>query len=53
MIGGSGLTLPASPIIAMTSVVSVREEIASALTHGLGAVAALAGRAVPLTLAAT
>jgi len=36
----------------MTSVVSVREEIASALTHGLGAVAALAGCAVLMTLAA-
>ncbi|MGH8039736.1 MAG: PAQR family membrane homeostasis protein TrhA [Stenotrophomonas sp.] len=39
-------------IIAMTSVASVREEIASALTHGLGAVAALAGSAVLITLAA-
>jgi len=36
----------------MTSVVSVREEIASALTHGLGAVAALAASAVLITLAA-
>ena len=36
----------------MTSVASVREEIASALTHGLGAVAALAGSAVLITLAA-
>ena len=36
----------------MTSVESIREEIASALTHGLGAVAALAGSAVLITLAA-
>ncbi len=36
----------------MTTVASVREEIASALTHGLGAVAALAGSAVLITLAA-
>ena len=35
----------------MTSAVSIREEIASALTHGLGAVAALAGSAVLITLA--
>ncbi|MFI8719194.1 hemolysin III family protein [Stenotrophomonas sp. NPDC077464] len=38
--------------MAMTSVASVREEIASALTHGLGAVAALAASAVLITLAA-
>ena len=36
----------------MSSVESVREEIASALTHGLGAVFALAGSAVLITLAA-
>ena len=36
----------------MTSVASVREEIASALTHGLGAVLALAASAVLITLAA-
>lgn len=36
----------------MTTVASVREEIASALTHGLGAVAALAASAVLITLAA-
>ncbi|KIP86432.1 hemolysin III family protein [Stenotrophomonas sp. CFBP 13724] len=36
----------------MTSVESIREEIASALTHGLGAVFALAGSAVLITLAA-
>ncbi|MGV8961644.1 MAG: PAQR family membrane homeostasis protein TrhA [Stenotrophomonas sp.] len=35
----------------MTSAVSIREEIASALTHGLGAVAALAGSSVLITLA--
>ncbi|MBD8634913.1 hemolysin III family protein [Stenotrophomonas sp. 169] len=38
--------------MSMTSVESIREEIASALTHGLGAVAALAGSAVLITLAA-
>ncbi|MDY0954790.1 MULTISPECIES: PAQR family membrane homeostasis protein TrhA [Stenotrophomonas] len=38
--------------MAMTTVASVREEIASALTHGLGAVAALAASAVLITLAA-
>ncbi|KRG73312.1 hemolysin III [Stenotrophomonas chelatiphaga] len=36
----------------MTSVESIREEIASALTHGLGAVFALAASAVLITLAA-
>lgn len=36
----------------MTSVDSIREEIASALTHGLGAVFALAASAVLITLAA-
>lgn len=36
----------------MTSVADIREEIASALTHGLGAMAALAGSAVLITLAA-
>lgn len=51
MIGGSGSPLPALSI-AMTTVASVREEIASALTHGLGAVAALAASAVLITLAA-
>ena len=35
-----------------TSVDSIREEIASALTHGLGAVLALAASAVLITLAA-
>ena len=32
--------------------IDLRDEIASALTHGLGAVAALAGGAVLITLAA-
>ncbi len=36
----------------MTATASIREEIASALTHGLGAVTALAGGAVLITLAA-
>jgi hemolysin III len=36
----------------MTSVADIREEIASALTHGVGAMAALAGSAVLITLAA-
>ena len=35
----------------MTSAASIREEIASALTHGLAATAALAGGAVLITLA--
>jgi len=35
-----------------TTAASIREEIASALTHGLGAVAALAASAVLITLAA-
>ncbi|PZP79331.1 MAG: hemolysin III, partial [Stenotrophomonas maltophilia] len=35
-----------------TSVASIREEIASALTHGLGAVFALGAGAVLITLAA-
>ncbi|MEN5427208.1 hemolysin III family protein [Stenotrophomonas pennii] len=44
--------LPATHSSFMTSVESIREEIASALTHGLGAVFALAGSAVLITLAA-
>ncbi len=36
----------------MTTAVSIREEIASALTHGLGAVTALAASAVLITLTA-
>ncbi len=35
----------------MTTATSIREEVASALTHGLGAVAALAASAVLITLA--
>ncbi|WP_123699527.1 MULTISPECIES: hemolysin III family protein [Stenotrophomonas] len=44
--------LPATHSSSMTSVESIREEIASALTHGLGAVFALAASAVLITLAA-
>lgn len=46
--------LPANNAYAMstTSIASIREEIASALTHGLGAVFALAASAVLITLAA-
>ena len=36
----------------MTSIASIREEIANAMTHGLAATAALAGGAVLITLAA-
>ena len=52
MIGGMQVPLPATHPSFMTSVESIREEIASALTHGLGAVFALAGSAVLITLAA-
>lgn len=52
MIGGMQVPLPATHSSFMTSVESIREEIASALTHGLGAVFALAGSAVLITLAA-
>ncbi len=52
MIGGMQVLLPATHSSFMTSVESIREEIASALTHGLGAVFALAGSAVLITLAA-
>ncbi len=54
MIGGLRVPLPANHVIAMstTTVASIREEIASALTHGLGAVFALAAGAVLITLAA-
>jgi len=52
MIGAMQVPLPATHSSHMTSVESIREEIASALTHGLGAVFALAGSAVLITLAA-
>ena len=51
---GVRVPLPANNAYAMstTSIASIREEIASALTHGLGAVFALAASAVLITLAA-